>query len=86
MPGKVNILSTQKICIVQAALFVYDEGLLGSDQELANALWRRFFLSMRDSEEKQVGGDTGCPGKHGKLIDDFRIVFDSFVSMITTNL
>jgi cytochrome b pre-mRNA-processing protein 3 len=38
----------------QAALFVYDEGLLGSDQELANALWRRFFLSMRDSEEKQV--------------------------------
>ena len=53
------------MCIVQAALFVYDEGLLGSDQELANALWRRFFLSMRDSEEKQVGGDTGCPGKHG---------------------
>ena len=30
----------------QAALFVYDEGLLGSDIQLANALWRRFFLSM----------------------------------------
>ena len=42
------------MCAFQAALFVYDEGLLGGDKELANALWRRFFLSMRDSEEKQV--------------------------------
>ncbi len=58
------------MCIVQAALFVYDEGLLGSDQELANALWRRFFLSMRDSEEKQVGGDTGCTSKYGMLRDN----------------
>lgn len=38
----------------QAALFVYDEGLLGGDKELANALWRRFFLSSRDSEDKQL--------------------------------
>lgn len=38
----------------QAALFVYDEGLVGGDKELANALWRRFFLSMRDDEEDQV--------------------------------
>jgi len=38
----------------QAALFVYDEGLVGGDKELANALWRRFFLSQRESEEKQV--------------------------------
>jgi len=38
----------------QAALFVYDEGLLAGDKELANALWRRFFLSMRDNEENQT--------------------------------
>ena len=25
----------------QAALFIYDEGLLGNDVQLANALWRR---------------------------------------------
>ena len=25
----------------QAALFIYDEGLLGNDMQLANALWRR---------------------------------------------
>jgi len=38
----------------QAALFVYDEGLLSGDKELANALWRRFFLSMKEDEEKQA--------------------------------
>jgi len=38
----------------QAALFVYDDGIMGDDKELANALWRRFFLSMRESEENQV--------------------------------
>jgi len=38
----------------QAALFVYDEGLMGGDKELANALWRRFFLSMHEEEENQV--------------------------------
>jgi hypothetical protein len=32
----------------QAAVFVYDEGLLGDDMQLANALWRRFFLSMME--------------------------------------
>ena len=26
----------------QAALFIYDEGLLGTDMQLANALWRRY--------------------------------------------
>ena len=25
----------------QAALFIYDEGLVGNDMEMANALWRR---------------------------------------------
>jgi len=35
----------------QASLFVYDEGILGNDIQLANALWRRFFLSMREVEE-----------------------------------
>jgi len=38
----------------QAALFVYDEGLLGDDIQLANALWRRFFLSMNEDEEGQL--------------------------------
>jgi len=38
----------------QAALFVYDEGLLGNDLQLANALWRRFFLSMQEDEEGQI--------------------------------
>lgn len=37
----------------QAALFIYDEGLLGSDMDLANALWRRFFLSQREEEEQE---------------------------------
>ena len=32
----------------QAALFVYDEGLLGNDVQLAGALWRRFFISMAE--------------------------------------
>jgi len=38
----------------QAALFIYDEGILGNDMELANALWRRFFLSMREVEHEQT--------------------------------
>lgn len=28
----------------QAALIIYDLGILGDDKELANSLWRRFFL------------------------------------------
>ena len=36
----------------QAALFIYDEGLLGNDMQLANALWRRFFLSMKELEDE----------------------------------
>lgn len=35
----------------QASLFIYDEGISGSDIVLANALWRRFFLSMHEVEE-----------------------------------
>ena len=38
----------------QAALFIYDEGILGNDMEMANALWRRFFLSMREVEQEQT--------------------------------
>jgi len=40
----------------QASLFVYDEGIVGSDIQLANALWRRFFLSMREVEEGSEDG------------------------------
>ena len=28
----------------QAALLVYDRGIIDNDMELSNALWRRFFL------------------------------------------
>merc|ERR1711941_78648 len=38
----------------QAALFIYDEGLVGNDMQMANALWRRFFLCMREAEEDVV--------------------------------
>jgi len=38
----------------QAALFIYDEGLLGNDMQLANALWRRFFLSMKEFEDNSA--------------------------------
>ena len=38
----------------QASLFVYDEGLLGNDIQLANAIWRRFFLSLKEESEEQV--------------------------------
>jgi len=37
-----------------AALFVYDEGLVGSDMQLAGALSRRFFRSMPDREGQIV--------------------------------
>jgi len=43
----------------QASLFVYDEGIVGNDIQLANALWRRFFLSMREVEEGS--GDEQLP-------------------------
>jgi len=36
----------------QATLFIYDEGLLGNDMQLANALWRRFFLSMKEFDNE----------------------------------
>jgi len=37
----------------QVALFVYDEGLLGGDMDLAASLWRRFFLSQPLEEDEQ---------------------------------
>ena len=37
----------------QAALFIYDEGLVGDDMSLANALWRRFFLCMHEVEDNE---------------------------------
>lgn len=38
----------------QVALFVYDEGLLGGDMDLAGALWRRFFLSQPLEEDEEL--------------------------------
>ncbi|XP_059090420.1 ubiquinol-cytochrome-c reductase complex assembly factor 1-like [Tigriopus californicus] len=36
----------------QASIFIYDEGLLGDDKQLANAVWRRFFLGAEPDPEK----------------------------------
>lgn len=36
----------------QADIFIYDEGLLGDDKRLANAVWRRFFLGAEPDPEK----------------------------------
>ena len=38
----------------QAALFIYDEGILGNDIQLSNALWRRFFVSMREARDDEL--------------------------------
>jgi len=38
----------------QAALFIYDEGLVGDDMKLANALWRRFFLCMHEVDDNEA--------------------------------
>ena len=38
----------------QASLFIYDEGISGSDMVLANALWRRFFMCMYEMEEGEA--------------------------------
>ena len=48
----------------QASLFIYDEGISGSDIVLANALWRRFFLSMHEIEE----GGTPLPDPEKLLL------------------
>ena len=64
----------------QAALFIYDEGLLGSDMVLANALWRRFFLSMHevDSGEESPQPD---PEQLQLLVDYVRRVANYLDSM-----
>ena len=48
----------------QAALLIYDEGMAGDDRALANALWRRFFLSMHEIQE----GDTPLPDPEKLLL------------------
>jgi len=52
----------------QASLFVYDEGIVGNDIQLANALWRRFFLCMREVEEGSESGLTPDPEKLELLV------------------
>ena len=52
----------------QASLFVYDEGIVGNDIQLANALWRRFFLSMREVEEGSEEGQLPDPEKLELLV------------------
>ena len=38
----------------QAALLIYDEGILGNDQDLANAVWRRFFVKTPDPDYEKI--------------------------------
>jgi len=52
----------------QASLFVYDEGIVGNDIQLANALWRRFFLSMREVEEGSADDQLPDPEKLELLV------------------
>jgi len=47
---------------------VYDEGIVGNDIQLANALWRRFFLSMREVEEGSEEGQLPDPEKLELLV------------------
>ena len=42
-------------------MFIYDEGLLGDDKALANALWRRFFLSQLEEEWGEDEADEFLP-------------------------
>lgn len=53
---------SKEICDIgeefQAALFIYDEGLVGDDKDLANALWRRFFLSQLEEDLLLLGDDV----------------------------
>ena len=50
--GWVTLDTPARNVLCQASLFIYDEGLIGGDKELANALWRRFFSK---DIENQVG-------------------------------
>ena len=38
--------------LLQAALLIYDLGILGDDKDLSNAVWRRFFLASDPDFEK----------------------------------
>lgn len=38
----------------KAALFIYDDGLLGDDRELANAVWRRFYSCTEDPKPAEI--------------------------------
>ena len=41
----VGKLLKKSIVLCQGARLVYDLGILGDDKDLANAVWRRFFLA-----------------------------------------
>ena len=38
----------------QLAFLIYDSGVLGSDKDLANTLWRRFFMCREDPKPEQL--------------------------------
>lgn len=42
------------LAIFQAVLLIYDSGVIGSDRELATALWRRFFDSKDPLDPEKV--------------------------------
>jgi len=67
----------------QAALFIYDEGLVGDDMQLANALWRRFFLSQKKEEENTALPD---PEKLELLVNYVRRVANYLDNVEATDL
>ena len=48
----VGKLLKKYIFLFQCALLVYDLGILGDDKDLANAVWRRFFLASEPDFQK----------------------------------
>jgi hypothetical protein len=45
---------TAKSFTLKAALFIYDEGLLGDDKALAGAIWRRFFQCRAEIDVEKL--------------------------------
>jgi len=53
-----------------AALLIYDEGMLGDDKALANAIWRRFFLCRADPDAEKLEMLVSYVRRTLSLLDD----------------
>jgi cytochrome b pre-mRNA-processing protein 3 len=61
----------------QAALFLYDEGILGDDVRLANAVWRRLFESRLLEDPGQLEAVVAYVRKTVRALDS--VPFDELV-------